>query len=354
MTRLRALLATLRIANAPSVISNVWLGFMLGVYYWGGFAVFEVTENPSASATTNASLLLDEALSPIAALALLVASGLCLFFSGNLANDWHDRDWDRRHRPERALPRGLFPPSIYLAAALLLGVTGLGLAALVSARCLGAAMAILALVAIYTWLHKRSRWAVVPMGLCRASLLVLGFLCFLPGFPVAESDSTNKFAPMLHQMAVEAWLKSLAFLATHALGLLIYIAGLSLAARYESTEHPPHGMVLLSRAMLFLPLAALSAWWMPYYPLWASLGLLPFAFWLSLSLTRFRKPVPRFVSALLAGIPLIDFIAALPLAGALTLPDQSLHEQPLLLATVLVPWLAFGAALLLQKVAPAT
>ena len=82
--------------------------------------------------------------------------------------------------------------------------------------------------------------------------------------------------------------------------------------------------------------------------------MLPCAVWLTLSLTRFRRPVPRFVSALLAGIPLIDFIAALPLATALAVPDAGIHQQPMLLATVLGPWLAFGSALLLQKVAPAT
>ena len=89
--KLRALLATLRIANAPSVVSNVFLGFMLGwIYdrdYW----------NP-------ASMHWHEA-------AIACLAGLMLYFSGNLANDWFDRSWDAEKRPERALPSGLFRPA---------------------------------------------------------------------------------------------------------------------------------------------------------------------------------------------------------------------------------------------------
>jgi hypothetical protein len=106
--------------------------------------------------------------------------------------------------------------------------------------------------------------------------------------------------------------------------------------------------------MLFLPLASMSAWWMIYYPIPSILGLIPFAIWLSLSLTKFRHPVPVLVSALLAGIPLIDFIAALPLAISQLVPDQMLSDQPLMLATVLIPPAAFALGRLLQRVAPAT
>ena len=325
ISKFRALLATLRIANAPSVVSNVWIGYMLGWSYWGG--------SPD----------------PFTDLAKLISIGLCLYFAGNLANDWFDRDWDKEHRPERALPSGLFSPFTYIVSAAFLAINGILAAATISYPVFYAALAILVLISIYTALHKRTRWAVVPMGLCRAGLYIMGFLT---AFPEIFDEVT-----LYRLHGPYSWFyhgRYVGFIATHAFGLLVYIAGLSLAARYESTKHPPHGMVVLSRAMLFLPLAAMSAWWMIYYPIPSIIGLVPFVIWLSLSLTRFRRPVPVLVSALLAGIPLIDFIAALPLAISGLMPDQMLSDQPLLLATVIVPLAAFALGRLLQRVAPAT
>ncbi|MEM9237722.1 MAG: UbiA family prenyltransferase [Verrucomicrobiota bacterium] len=335
MTRLRALLASLRLANAPSVASNVWLGYMLGWAYWGGSA------------------------DPFADLLKLITIGLCLYFAGNLANDWFDRKWDQEHRPERALPAGHFSPFAYIVGASFLALNGILAAATISYPVFYAAIAILLLIAIYTALHKRTRWAVIPMGLCRAGLYILGFgwndSIPYQGLPT-EVEVDGKSVSISHTLQLD-WKEHMwaaAFISTHALGLLIYIAGLTLAARYEHAEHPPHGMVVLSRAMLFLPLVAMSAWWMPYYPLYSALALLPFAIWLSLCLTRFRRPVPRLVSALLAGIPLIDFITALPLATSLLLPDQSLTEVPILLTTLIIPPAAFLLSLLLQRLTPAT
>ena len=332
MPHLRALLASLRIANAPSVVSNVWLGYMLGWFYWGG------NSDPNGDLTK------------------LILIGLCLYFAGNLANDWFDRKWDTQHRPERALPSGLYSPYAYLVAAIFLAVNGLLSAASMSYPVFYASIGILAFIIIYTWLHKRTRWAVIPMGLCRAGLYLLGASICIPQYWIEVAHGVVKGTDSVNSsiFSTADYLRVIGFFTTHALGLLIYIAGLSLAARYESTEHPPHGMVLLSRAMLFLPLASMSAWWMIYYPIPSIIGIVPFAIWLTLCLTKFRKPVPRFVSALLAGIPLIDFIAAVPLATSLGAPDLKMTEQPLLLATLIVPLAAFALGRLLQRVAPAT
>ena len=216
------------------MVSNVWFGYMLGWYYWGGSS------------------------QPADDLLKLVSSGLCLYFAGNLANDWFDRQWDAAHRPERAIPSGLFRSFSYLVAAILLGINGLIAAATLTHPALYAAIGILLLISLYTWLHKRTRWAVIPMGLCRAGLYALGFFAIWPG-PPEEPLHSYGFISMADAYRSDVY-RSYLFLATHGFGILIYIAGLSLAARYESTDEPPHGMVLLSRAMLFLPLAAMSAW----------------------------------------------------------------------------------------------
>ncbi|RYD36314.1 MAG: hypothetical protein EOP87_05710, partial [Verrucomicrobiaceae bacterium] len=70
--KLRPLLATARIANVPSVISNVWAGIAIGsvVQRWehGGQPVW------------------------LHALFLTLA-GVFLYIGGNFLNDWHDREW---------------------------------------------------------------------------------------------------------------------------------------------------------------------------------------------------------------------------------------------------------------------
>jgi hypothetical protein len=75
--------------------------------------------------------------------------------------------------------------------------------------------------------------------------------------------------------------------------------------------------------------------------------------WLTLGLTLHRKPVSRHVSSLLAGIPLVDAMALLPLA--LTLASGAAPwSSPFGSACFAVPPLAFLAALFLQRLAPAT
>ena len=323
MPRLRAILATLRIANAPSVVSNVWLGFMLGRILWGkGWDAIEDGNTP----------------------ALLVTAGLLIYFAGNLANDWFDRHWDATKRPERALPSGLFSPHSYLVAALSIATIGLLLAAAVRLECALCAAAILTLVALYTRIHKQTQWSIIPMGLCRSGLYFLGFLASWPAWDHVSSSPET--------------FRTIAVVTTLALGLFCYIAGLSLSARYAGMTHPPRGPLVISKALLAMPLLAMPCWFMPRYPLFGIVGLAPFLIWLLLSLTCFRRPIPRYVSALLAGIPLVDFIAAAPLA--LGLPSMLWGEYrqvttfPHLTSLLIVPLAAFVLGRLLQKIAPAT
>ncbi|MCU0796844.1 MAG: UbiA family prenyltransferase [Akkermansiaceae bacterium] len=324
---MRPLLASLRIANAPSVVSNVLLGFLLGGWYWGGLPLDGNDRFPPA----------------LLALSLI---GLCLLFGGNLLNDWHDRRWDAIHRPERALPSGKFSPTSYLAAAVSLVLAALICAFLTGTAVFATTLFITACIILYTIYHKHRSWSVLPMAACRAGLYLLGFVHHLPEDLLTSGHLTWWSNP--------DHLRSAAFILTHAAGLFAYLCALSLNARYESLAHPPQGMLVLSRALLFLPLPALSAWWIPFYPLAGALALLPFLIWMLLALTRFHRPVPRFVSALLVGIPLVDLIAAIPIAFTLITPGETLTTHPLVLAALLVPTLAFASARLLQKIAPAT
>jgi hypothetical protein len=319
MSRLRALLATLRIANAPSVVSNVWLGVVLGQVLTGNL-------HRIAFANTVPPMLV----------------GLLLYFAGNLANDWFDRDWDRERRPERALPAGLFPARAYLAAAVTSSIVGLAVAFSFSIPCGLAALFILIGVVVYTVIHKRTAWSVIPMGLCRAGLYVLGFASSLPGGSLRFLDT----------MGTEEALMLAGLILSLCGGLLAYIAGLSMSARYEGMADAPPGPKVIARSLLILPLIAMSCWLLPMIPTYGWVGMIPYGAWLALCLTRYRRPVSDHVSALLAGIPLVDAIFLLPAGIAIGTEISSYREIGLLIAAI--PLAAFILGRLLQKVAPAT
>ncbi|NJR42220.1 MAG: UbiA family prenyltransferase [Akkermansiaceae bacterium] len=138
-----ALLSTARIANVPSVLSNVWLGLALG----------------SVAGTGKAGDLMSHQF-----WALSVA-GVLLYVSGNFLNDWMDRSWDEQHRPERALPRRIFTPELYLRAALFLMAAGVSVAGAINWQAGGIAVLIVSCIGIYTIWHKRAALAVIPWDL---------------------------------------------------------------------------------------------------------------------------------------------------------------------------------------------
>jgi len=325
MSRLRSLLATLRIANGPSVVSNVWLGYALG---WAlNSSIFGV---PDAAPIVRASPL------------LLCLAGLLLYFAGNLANDWYDRTWDEVRRPERALPSGLFAPWTFITGSVLLATGGVTLAFTAGMPCGVCSMLILAAIAIYTRIHKITIASVIPMGLCRAGLYFLGFLGTSPDPRLVEwagiDASKNSVGTILTVVPLGT-------------GLFCYIAGLSLSARYEGMANPPRGPQTVARALLVVPIFAMSCIFMER-PLQVLVGTIPYMIWLAMCLTWFRTPVPRYVSALLAGIPLVDFIAAAPLV--LLSPGSKAGSGVSPMVTLLLPLIAFGLGRALQKLAPAT
>lgn len=335
MSRLRDLLATARIANLPSVAGNVILGFALGAWHWG-----------FGPASMHAGELL-----------LLTGAGVCLYLAGTFGNDWIDRNWDRVHRPERALPKGRISPRSYAAAAIAFAFSGLILAAFASPSALGTSVVLLLLVATYTWCHKRTALAVLPMGLCRACLYFLGFLHMQSQsieIHIGTLSGALPSGPGGIDVMVYDRMRSLAFIATHGLGLFAWTVGISLNARGEGTTSPSPAWRWLSGGLLAVPLAAMSCWWVPWYPLAGALAIAPLAAWLALSLTIFREPAKRRVSALLAGIPLVDLVTAVPLALSLVIADESILSRPWLLAVLVTPVAAFVLGWLLQKAAPAT
>lgn len=183
-------------------------------------------------------------------------------------------------------------------------------------------------ITIYTLWHKRTTWAVVPMGMCRALLPVMGLLAIYPYidrvWPVAGA-------------------------------LLCYIIGLSLSARYESMAEPPRRVAVMARGFLLLAVV-LVAWGNRELCLDRASsigGALPYLVWTGFCLRFWRKPVSKLVSGLLAGIPLLDWMVLLPVALTF-MSDSREGLGAVVVGSLLGPPLAFIFALVLQRLTPAT
>ncbi|MFN0128348.1 MAG: UbiA family prenyltransferase [Verrucomicrobiales bacterium] len=170
-----------RASNFPTVWSNVLAGWLLSWQPWHG------------------------------GVGWALAGGTLVYAGGCTLNDAFDARWDREHRPERPIPSGVISEHAVWAAGILELLLGLGL--LLWAGCGGPVVAALGFSVLwYDWWHKRSAWAVVPMGLCR---VFLGW---------AAASMTGWWWPPGALIAV--WLS----------GLFCYIVGLSLVARREATD----------------------------------------------------------------------------------------------------------------------
>lgn len=299
--KIYALLATARIANVPSVVSNLGVGVLLGSLGTGGDFSWPWT---------------------------LMVAAVLFYVAGNFLNDWADREWDRVNRPERALPRGLFGSHQYLAFACAGIAVGMILSALHGWRAGIVSAALVGFIVLYTKVHKQAAWSVIPMGFCRACLPVLGFVGARGGLG----------GSMLFPAAA----------------LLLYIIALSLSARWESKAEVPEGKKLLSRILLLA--AGLIAALLPLVvmPLVGWIGMIAFFLWTGLCITKYRSPVPAHVSALLAGIPLVDWVTLLPMALIWMHLERVEAFDPMFSIAVFLPPAAFLIGRMLQRVAPAT
>jgi len=298
---IRALAATARLANVPSVLSNIGLGILPAML------VGEIETTPDFVFRT-----------------LCVAlSGVFLYVFGGFLNDWADRSWDAVYRPERALPRGLYAAGQFLSLAVVLVLVALFAAWLVSLEALVTATAIAICVMMYTWLHKRSAMAMVFMGLCRALLPVLGWCVFA---------STG----------------SLALVIGAAIALWFHVAGISVMARMESLPRPITRRLRWDAGFFIAAgLAAFVASASGQSIVVCLAAFIPYAAWTAFCLFRV-KPLPAKVSGLLAGIPLVDLMLLVPVALL------SSVGMPVIAASLSLPMLAFIAGKTLQRFTPAT
>ena len=296
-----SLLATARIANVPSVVSNLGVGILLGSMATGGGSSWPW---------------------------LLTLAAVLFYVGGNFLNDWADRDWDQQHRPERGLPMGYFSEKRFFGTAVVCFGGGLCLAAVYGWLAFSIAVILVWLICYYTRIHKRTSMAVIPMGLCRACLPLLGYAAVRAGI-----SGTVLFP---------------------AAALFLYVIALSLNARLEARAEP--GRFTESQVRGLLLVAGVAAGILPVMldPLIGWVGLVPFVVWMGVSVTIFRSPVAAHVSALLAGIPLVDWVILLPLGFIWLRLERFQAGDPMFLTAVGLSPVAFFTGRLLQRLAPAT
>ncbi len=112
-------------------------------------------------------------------LILAILASFALYACGLILNDLADFKVDQGERPQRPLPAGRVPIPGAIAAAILSGVFGLGLAWFCGLRTLAVAAPLLALIVVYNFAAKKNRLAgALAMGGCRALNLGLGASLF--------------------------------------------------------------------------------------------------------------------------------------------------------------------------------
>jgi hypothetical protein len=259
-------------------------------------------------------------------LVIPAAAASLLYVGGTALNDAFDAEYDREHRPERPIPSG----ALSLLSVWILGLGALLVGAgiflhmgvttgdvMLSALAIG----LVALILIYDWMHKKSVWAVLPMGGCRLLLyLVVAAAAVQVRYVFAVEAQT--FEEIAANGAASVALTTQQLVSVIAVGasLFVYMVVLTLSARAESgtEELKVSGKVAL---LLYLPAVvciALVVWHQAAEPqILATLvaGTL-FVVWTKSAITvlqskvRDQSRIGIAVGRLLAGICLIDAMAA--------------------------------------------
>jgi len=161
------LLAIGRVANLPSVITNLCVGLTIAL--------------PFSANGDNLWNIFNYR---------IFLSGILLYLGGCFFNDWADQRWDAEHKPHRPLvAKRIKPAPILISALLFLAIPHL-LIIEAGFRVHLTLIFITLSIGIYTAIHKKTAFGVIPMGLCRALLYPLGFL-YAVNLPLSSSNENH-------------------------------------------------------------------------------------------------------------------------------------------------------------------
>lgn len=258
-TPLRTGLILGRVSNLPTV----WTNAAVGWFFAGGGMVPEI---------------------------LWMIGGISLLYVGGMTlNDAFDARWDRENAPERPVPSG----RISVASVWILGILEMagGVALLMTKSSFHPWVLIGLVVAIllYDWIHKRWKGSVLVMGICRA-LVYIGAASAV----VAQTNALEVPGPII----------------AIAVGVVLYIAGLTLAARNERSP-VKNTTGFLVRLMLMLPVLfpLLASSQAPASPMRTALviaSVIVIWAWIVICRTTLSKSIPAGIAFLIAGIALFD------------------------------------------------
>lgn len=245
-----------------------------------------------------------------------IAAGLALtlfYLGGMFLNDAFDAEFDALHRPSRPIAAGLKSRNVVFSAGFALLAAGVAVCFCLNARTGAAAVLLATAIVLYDWRHKGNALSPFIMGTCR-------FLSYaVAGLAVGALTSEASAG---------------------GIGLWLYVAGLTFAARQEAFDGFDNAWPLLLMAVPPIYAAsqaiasgsAVTLILLAAFVAWSALAL-------RLLFRRSRGDVPRAVVCLIAGICLYDatLIAA---TGRIEL--------------AVVAALGCPATLALQRIAPGT
>lgn len=266
----RTLLILGRVSNLPTVWTNTIVGWFLAGGDWSWQLLW------------------------------LVIGISLIYIAGMTLNDAFDAEWDAENAPERPIPAGKISRKFVWAVGLIEMLLG---ARIAFSGQLGNAdeMLVFSLVGaifLYDWLHKKWAGSVVIMGVCR------GLVYFAAASAALASSPESS---LLESSAWPIWMM--------AVGMILYIAGITLTARGERSKgagepilarifiNAPLGIIILSGSMIENGSLRVLLFF---------LTLIAFVGWLGFARVKIREgKIGPAVGWMLAGIIVID---AIPMA----------------------------------------
>jgi len=340
--KIRALLATGRIANLPTVCSNVLAGFWLSSSLYPACCLGSISQDKM-----------------IVPLLFLMLSCCMIYLAGCMLGDAVDLPFDRKNRPSRPLPQGILTDRSVRSASYVLFALALIIlffvtpvtallnehqAKLLSVRWTEAiqtheiafGLLLCGVVICYAFYHKKNKpAALIMMGSCRFLLVILAMSFAHKTFLQNDPSPASWFNPHPH------WLAN--WMLIPALGVGAYTILLSWVASTESRPGAFQSRNILTFLLLTVPASSLAIIFLmpitePIQYISYAVALILCYLWMCYGLKALKTSKPVFVSRALAGFCLLDatFLAPVePIAAAICL-------------------LLFVVALTLQRVAPAT
>ena len=331
-TKLKALIATGRISNLPTVWCNCLAGSLLLIH----------SSNAEFSNHTGNLTLV--------ALILLISSTF-IYTGGCFLGDAVDANFDKKHKPKRPIPCGLLKRTTVFSIAIIILVIGLLLPTLfhyipntnshpISPQTrdygweqMSIIPFLLLAVILYSIYHKRNPIIGLPLiGLCRF------LLCLFAANITAWLANTYTLILMDQPPVEKVRVIEILILPIilYASAVAIYTIAFASVARTESSNSPVNWRNLLRYTMLALPLTVLIT--NQSFQIETITAFIIYALWLSYSFSFLSKNKGTYVSKCLAGFCLLD---------ACFVAQFGWHW--LILCLIL-----FVPALALQKIAPAT